>query len=111
MAHLDGSNRPLGVTPECEPVAATGQALSCVANATDYTATVVAQALYRVTAHNGRIYLGVADTTVAANRIVTVPAGATELLRVPAGQTALHYSTDSGAGVAGTLARVKTDQN
>ena len=111
MAQLDGTNRPLTVASAAEPVAASGVALSCAANATDYTATLVAGGLYRVASHNGRLYLGLADTTQAANRLLTVPAGGGELWLMPAGVTELHYCTDSGAGVAGTMAALKTDQS
>ena len=94
----------LAAMPGVEPVAASGQALNCVADATDYTLTVVAGAMYSVSAHNGRIYLGVADATSAANRIVTIHAGETRFVRIPAGITTLHYATDAGPGVVGTLA-------
>ncbi len=84
--------------------AASGQALNCVVNATNYTLTVVDGGVYEIAAHNGRIYLGEADSTSAANRIKTVSASGTVIYT--AQSTTLHYSTDSGADILGNLWRV-----
>jgi len=94
-------------------VADSGQRLNCEADKTDYNVTVVAGGKYSVSADNGRILLGVA--AVAAGAAIVDPkviwpvvhAGAVEIITIPAGVTALHYATDSGAAVTGRIARVQ----
>ena len=90
----------------------TGQRLNCVADKTDYELTVAAGAVYRLFADNGRIHVGVAavasgGSIADANVLLTVPAGGFDYLQLPAGQTTLHYATDSGAAVTGRIARVQ----
>ena len=91
-----------------EMVAASGIELLCVASATTYNtgAVLTAGVTYEVTAENGSIYLGVADTTTDANKEMAVPAGATRRFTMPATKTTLYYSTEDGAGVTGRLSRV-----
>ena len=95
-------------TDTATAIASTGQELdnggAGTAAATNYTVTVVALASYRVTAVNGVIYLGIADTTTDANVLWTVSAGDTQAITIPSG-TALHYRTDT-ALVTGRLARI-----
>jgi len=95
-----------------EPIDDTGQAMSCVADKTDYDLTVVAGATYQVTAIDGNLHLGVdavasGGSIVAADTLITVPAGQTRLITMPTGETTLHYATDSGTGVSGRLSRIK----
>ncbi|MFH1616920.1 MAG: hypothetical protein ABIG61_17780, partial [Planctomycetota bacterium] len=87
-------------------IAASGQLLTCTAAATDYSATVVASAVYRVTAVNGIIYLGIADVQAADSAVLwTIPAGDTQVITIPSG-TALHYRADA-ALVYGRLSRIQ----
>lgn len=85
-------------------VAASGVTLTCAANATDYQQAVTAGATYRITAGSGRILLGEADTTSAANVLMVVFPGQTVLYQ--AQSEALHYSTVDGAGITARLSRV-----
>lgn len=86
--------------------AGSGQLLTCTAAATDYSATVVALATYRVTAVNGIIYLGVADVQAADSAVLwIIPAGDTQIITIPSG-TALHFRSDA-AGVLGRLSRIQ----
>ncbi|HUX02009.1 MAG TPA: hypothetical protein VMY35_13620 [Phycisphaerae bacterium] len=92
-------------------VAASGQALTCVADKTDYNVTVTAEAAYEVTAVNGRLHLGVAAVAAAAAIVpaavlLTIPAGCSKRFIMPDGETTLHYATDSGAGITGRIACV-----
>lgn len=91
-----------------DAVASSGQHLdnagSGTAATTNYTVTVVALATYRVTAVNGVMYLGIADSTSDANVLWAVPAGTSAVITIPSG-TSLHYSTAS-AGVEGRLSRM-----
>jgi hypothetical protein len=91
--------------------AGSGQKLTCTADKTDYTITVVAGATYRLYAVDGRIHVGVAAVAAAgaivdAAVLLTVPPGSWESFVVPAGVTSLHYATDSGAGVTGRIAQI-----
>jgi len=83
---------------------ASGVTLTCTANATNYTQDVVAGSTYRITAGSGRILLGEADTTSAANVLMVVFPGQT--VAYQAQSEALHYSTVDGAGITARLSRV-----
>jgi len=85
-------------------VAASGVTLTCAANATDYQQAVTSGATYRITAGSGRILLGEADTTSAANVLMVVFPGQT--VAYQAQSAALHYSTVDGAGITARLSRV-----
>ena len=85
-------------------VAASGVTLTCAANATNYTQDVVAGSTYRITAGSGRILLGEADTTSAANVLMVVFPGQTVLYQTIG--TSLNYSTVDGAGITARLSRV-----
>jgi len=96
---------------KAEPVDDTGQLMTCAVNKTDYNKTVVAGATYQVTAIDGNVHLGVdavasGGAIVDADVLCTVPAGQTRLITMPTGETALHYATDSGAGVTARLSRI-----
>lgn len=93
---------------DAEIVAASGIELLCVAASTSYNtgAVLTAGVTYEITAENGTIYLGVADTTNDANKEMTVPAGATRRFTMPATKTTLYYSTEDGAGIVGRISRV-----
>ena len=83
---------------------ASGVTLTCAANATNYTQDVVAGATYRITAGSGRILLGEADTTSAANVLMVVFPGQTVLYQTIG--TSLNFSTVDGAGITARLSRV-----
>ena len=83
---------------------ASGVTLTCTANATNYTQDVVAGATYRITAGSGRILLGEADTTSAANVLMVVFPGQTVLYQTIG--TSLNFSTVDGAGITARLSRV-----
>src|SRR5690554_2210297 len=85
-------------------VAASGVTLTCAANMTNYTQDVVAGATYRITAGSGRILLGEADTTSAANVLMVVFPGQTVLYQTIG--TSLNFSTVDGAGITARLSRV-----
>lgn len=91
-------------------IAASGQKLTCAADDTDYTVTVVAGARYAITANStGVIWLGIAAITTDANILWAVGAGGTIGIEIPAGITTLHYGSDTDATV-GRLARIDDTQ-
>jgi hypothetical protein len=91
-------------------VAASGQKLTCTANDTDYTVTVVAGARYAITADaTGVIWLGVADVTTDANILWAIGPGGTIGIEIPAGITTLHYGSDTD-GAIGRLAQIDDTQ-
>jgi len=106
IATDDTVQLPISNVAKGVAVAGSGQLLTCTLAATDYSATVVSSAVYRVTAVNGIIYLGVADVQAADSAVLwTIPAGDTQIITIPSG-TALHYRSDA-ATVTGRLARIQ----
>lgn len=85
-------------------VAGTEQVLTCAANDQDYEKTVVAGGVYRIVANDGPIDIGVADATVEGNR-VRIPAGTEIAVKIPDDCTTLHFATQGGAGITGSLVR------
>ena len=89
-----------------------GQLLTCTLADITYYAGVTSSGTYRVTAVNGIIYLGIADVTIDANILWTIPAGDTQIITIPAGigdnpsvGEGLAYRSDA-ALVYGRLARI-----
>ncbi len=84
-----------------DPIAASGQTLTNAADDTDTEATVVAGAMYALTAQEvGGFYLGIADViTDAANIIWACPIRETIIINIPSGVTTLHYATDVDAAI------------
>jgi hypothetical protein len=75
-------------TPEAsQPVAASGQTVSSL---TDATLTVEA-GVYAITSEVGYVVLGWSSTDTAANILFVCPEGKTILIDVPIGTTVLHY--------------------
>lgn len=92
-------------------VAASGQALTCTADKTDYTADLKAGLTYRVTAMTGNLYIGLAAVAATgaitlANVLLAVPSGTSATFTMPSNAATIHFATDSGAGKGGTIAQV-----
>ncbi len=90
--------------PTNEAVAGTGALLDADASASkdttsDDTYTTTAGKVYKVTAIDGVVYMGVADVgaagVTAAAVIWTITAGTTEHVRIPTAITTLHYSASA----------------
>lgn len=91
---------PETATPE-DGYIQSGQQLTNASADTDTTATVVAGAVYAVTALNtGGFILGIADVTTAANVAWVCPLYRTIIIKIPIGYTSLHYATDTNNGIA-----------
>lgn len=84
-----------------DPIAASGQTLTNAADDTDTEATVVAGAMYALTAQEvGGFYLGIADVIDdAANIIWACPIYQTIIIVIPVGVTILHYAADVDAAI------------
>lgn len=78
-----------------DPILASAQKVVAGSKNTDATITVVAGQAYIITSLEGHHVFGIATTATAANCVWAAPAGATIIIKVPHGYTALHYQTPS----------------
>ena len=86
----------------CDPVAASGLALTAAGAGTDYEQTVVAGARYAVTVpiDDGTYLFSITGvTSTAANREWICTEGNTIIIKIPQGKTTLYFESDT-IGVA-----------
>jgi len=89
-----------------DPVAASGQTLTDAAIGGDHSCTVVAGARYAFTAAlTGSFFFGIAAITTAANIIWACGLNQTIIMKIPQGQTTLHYA-GSANGATGYLRKL-----
>jgi len=84
-----------------DPISASGQTLTNAAKDTNTGVTVVAGALYALTAQEvGGFYLGTADViTYPAYIMWACPVGQTIIIRIPIGITSLKYACDTNDAI------------
>lgn len=89
-----------------EPVANETQRLTNGTANSDAYITVEAGGIYVFTALvTGGLYFGLADTQVAGNVRWVAPLHQSCLIKIPVGETALHYATDTNSSI-GYLRRI-----
>ena len=93
--HSDNAGNRMPPHPNMSaPIVASGQTLA-PNKETNTEATVVAGAVYAVTAIEGWFVFGIATTGTAANIIWACPQGQTIAIRIPLSYTSLHYQSGS----------------
>lgn len=89
----DNKGNRVAVPGTAHPIAASGQTLTDAAIGGDHTATVVAGAVYAITCNaTGVMLLGIAAVTTAADIIWAVPPNGDIIIKIPEGETVLHYA-------------------
>jgi len=82
------------------PEVASGQTKTMAAGSTNYTLTVVADERYWIqNTGSGVMFLGIADSTSAANVLWTIPVNAQIGIEIPVGYTTLHFSTNNAGDI------------
>lgn len=93
--HSDNAGNRMPPDPNMSaPILGSGQTLA-PNKETNTEATVVAGAIYAITAIEGEFIFGIATVVTTANIIWICPQGKTIVIKIPVGYTSLHYLSDS----------------
>ncbi|MBN2584869.1 MAG: hypothetical protein JXL80_17525 [Planctomycetes bacterium] len=92
---LSAINKLLAIQKR-EPVPNSGRQLTGAGMTVNGWTEVAAGATYTVTAENGTFHFGFESMVDDAKYLVTIPAGSTQPITIPAGVTTIYWRAESG---------------